>query len=545
MKIKTTIFLSLLFILGVAVKAQDTIVIGGDVPVDTSIVSTIKNNPDKVYKLKRGVRYYMNGVIESGDWHLKIIGETEPADLPPATLQPRVDEGANAPDYGIATEGDVTLKNLYFLNEPFGGREARGALNSKGSERRIEVDNCIFDYGFHIAIRNDGSLSSYFITNCLFKNIAFWANISNGKAFSIRQVDIGLDSIVIQNCTFSNMNNLMSGWGANVKFYKFDHNTAFNILKLPNEISQHCVEVEITNNIFYNVAVIGHAENPAPGGASWNNYYSDTDTTQLKSGWFRIQEDIRPDTIFAEDGTTAEYIFADQSRTINWTNNDVYFSDKLTSFWDTSSNYESQPFMNDTVAAWVANNDKYVVEDPLSIDPEFTILPNTIDSLILKVQQATDGTTPHTDIYYMKTDPNGAIQWPLELDFSFPTTSALYTASTEGGPIGDRRWFPNYVPVGVEEQIVGKLSGFDLSQNYPNPFNQWTTISYTLPKATNVNLTVFDISGKKVFTVVDKDRQESGRHNIDFNAQNLPAGVYYYRLAAGEFQGVCKMILFK
>ncbi len=61
MKIKTTIFLSLLFILGVAVKAQDTIVIGGDVPVDTSIVSTIKNNPDKVYKLKRGVRYYLNG----------------------------------------------------------------------------------------------------------------------------------------------------------------------------------------------------------------------------------------------------------------------------------------------------------------------------------------------------------------------------------------------------------------------------------------------------------------------------------------------------
>jgi len=314
MKIKSTILLVSLFLLGVVAKAQDTIVIGGDVPVDTSIVSTIKDNPDKVYKLKRGVRYYLNGVIESGDWHLKIIGETEPADQPPATLQPRVDEGANAPDFGIVAEGDVTLKNIYFLNEPFGGREARGALNTKGSEKRIEVDNCIFDYGFHIGIRNDGSMSSYFITNSLFKNIAFWNNISNGKAFSIRQVDIGLDTVVMQNCTFSNMNNLMSGWGGNVKYYQFDHNTVFNIMKMPNEISEHCVEAEITNNIFYNVGVIGHSDTPPPGGAGFVNYYNETDTVQLKMGWFRILKDIRPDTVFAEDGTTPEYIFAEQTR---------------------------------------------------------------------------------------------------------------------------------------------------------------------------------------------------------------------------------------
>jgi hypothetical protein len=355
------------------------------------------------------VRYYLNGVIESGDWHLKIIGETEPADQPPATLQPRVDEGANAPDFGIVAEGDVTLKNIYFLNEPFGGREARGALNTKGSEKRIEVDNCIFDYGFHIAIRNDGSMSSYFITNSLFKNIAFWNNISNGKAFSIRQVDIGLDTVVMQNCTFSNMNNLMSGWGGNVKYYQFDHNTVFNIMKMPNEISEHCVEAEITNNIFYNVGVIGHSDTPPPGGAGFVNYYNETDTVQLKMGWFRILKDIRPDTVFAEDGTTPEYLFAEQTRKIYWTNNDVFFSEDVTAFWDTSSIYGPQPFMNDTVAAWIANNDNYLVDDPLSVDPQFTILPNSIDSLIKKCQQASDGIQPQADIYYLPTDPNGAV----------------------------------------------------------------------------------------------------------------------------------------
>jgi hypothetical protein len=340
------------------------------------------------------------------------------------------------------------------------------------------------------------------------------------------------------------MNNLMSGWGANVKYYQFDHNTAFNVIKLPNEISEHCVEVEITNNIFYNVGVLGHADSPPPGGAGWINYYNETDTTKLKNGWLRILEDLRPDTIFAANSTTPEYIFAAQNRKIDFSNNDWFFSEKVTNFWDTSSVYTSQPFMNDTIAAWVANNDSYVVENPMTIDPGFTILPTSTDSLLKKLQQAKDGISPHADIYYMPTDPNGLVQWPLELDFSYPTSSALYTAATDGGPIGDLRWFPDYVPVGIKGKIAD-ISGYDLSQNYPNPFSQITTISYTLPKSSDVSLRVFDISGKVVSTLINKESQESGKHSFDFNSKSLASGIYYYRLDTDEYSGVRKMVLLK
>lgn len=83
-----------------------------------------------------------------------------------------------------------------------------------------------------------------------------------------------------------------------------------------------------------------------------------------------------------------------------------------------------------------------------------------------------------------------------------------------------------------------------MSQNYPNPFNPSTKISYSLPKDEYVTLNVYNIAGKEVAKLVDGQRS-AGEYSVAFNAAELASGVYFYKLNAGSFSQIKKMILTK
>ena len=85
---------------------------------------------------------------------------------------------------------------------------------------------------------------------------------------------------------------------------------------------------------------------------------------------------------------------------------------------------------------------------------------------------------------------------------------------------------------------------FSLSQNYPNPFNPITNIKYQTPINSFVTLKVYNILGKEVATLVN-DNKPAGFYTVAFNASSLPSGVYFYKLTAGEFTDVKRMILVK
>lgn len=85
---------------------------------------------------------------------------------------------------------------------------------------------------------------------------------------------------------------------------------------------------------------------------------------------------------------------------------------------------------------------------------------------------------------------------------------------------------------------------FILSQNYPNPFNPTTTINYQLARNSRVRLTVSNILGRRVATLVDENEQK-GTHMVTFNASQLASGVYFYRLQPGSKAFVKKMLLMK
>ncbi len=95
----------------------------------------------------------------------------------------------------------------------------------------------------------------------------------------------------------------------------------------------------------------------------------------------------------------------------------------------------------------------------------------------------------------------------------------------------------------IEVDLNG-MKSFSLEQNYPNPFNPSTVISYQLPVIGNVSLRVYDILGSEVATLVNEE-QQPGYYEVTFNGSNLAGGMYIYRLSAGSYVSVKKMLMIK
>ena len=102
---------------------------------------------------------------------------------------------------------------------------------------------------------------------------------------------------------------------------------------------------------------------------------------------------------------------------------------------------------------------------------------------------------------------------------------------------------------GIDTRLPGVAEAFELKQNYPNPFNPTTTINYSLKQTVDVKLTIYNVLGQEVRTLVNR-RQEAGYQSIVWDGLNnygarAASGVYIYRIEAGDFVQAKKMILMK
>ena len=109
------------------------------------------------------------------------------------------------------------------------------------------------------------------------------------------------------------------------------------------------------------------------------------------------------------------------------------------------------------------------------------------------------------------------------------------------GAVIDGNIYGNVTSAENEELVI---QNFSLEQNFPNPFNPATTINYNLDINSFVNLGIYNIIGEKVETLVN-EFQKSGNHKINFNASNLPSGIYFYKLVSNKRVLVKKMSLIK
>jgi hypothetical protein len=149
--------------------------------------------------------------------------------------------------------------------------------------------------------------------------------------------------------------------------------------------------------------------------------------------------------------------------------------------------------------------------------------------------------------------PNAASQFVMIDTVYDPRNGSI----SFGGPRGDwdltpavRRGFFRYGTVGIGDGPTASLpTEFGLKQNYPNPFNPETNIQFMVPQGSNVSIEIFNILGQKVKKLVSEFK-DAGIYSVRWDGanedgQNVPSGVYFYKMVAGDFAQTNKMIMLR
>ena len=188
----------------------------------------------------------------------------------------------------------------------------------------------------------------------------------------------------------------------------------------------------------------------------------------------------------------------------------------------------ARPYLEENVVAAInfSSEQKTVFLDPSSV-----------------MELTTDGPITYTHLFADSSfvDPLDGFEITLA-----PYETAVFVANS-GAPVEfelpELPTLPfNAVYTGTEELVGKGVDKFQLNQNYPNPFNTRTQISYTIPQNGHVKIQVFDILGRVIETVVD-NVQASGQHQVEYIANNIPAGVYFVRLESNGHTGTKTMVI--
>lgn len=195
------------------------------------------------------------------------------------------------------------------------------------------------------------------------------------------------------------------------------------------------------------------------------------------------------------------------------------------------------------------------------------------DSIHVTVSAANIGSAPYTleltncDVGYIVDSSNPVVHLPCSLviiptvvspgdsvEWSYlppyPVTKDSLTVGehsivglVNGYGLSDTLWV-SVTTLSAIRSVPSAPQGYALENAYPDPFNPSTTIDYRLSARSRVVLTIYDVLGRKVATLVDK-LQNAGLHSVTFNADRLPSGVYFDKLEAGPFKETKKFLLLK
>ncbi len=189
---------------------------------------------------------------------------------------------------------------------------------------------------------------------------------------------------------------------------------------------------------------------------------------------------------------------------------------------------------------WIVTNSIFSTFTGSSADDCIRPGDNAADSLAFCILHSDVGLHKDWEVVADTSTADPLFTDPENGDLTLQLGSPALTMAADGGAIGDPRWVSG--TTGIKKNVTVAPVDFKLSQNYPNPFNPTTRISFTLTTADYTTLTVHNMLGQVIATLVDKNTQ-SGNHELTFNAAGLPSGVYFYQIKSGQHTSVRKMIL--
>jgi hypothetical protein len=413
-----------------------------------AIAQDTERPADRVYVLKRNDICYNADTMENSGFHLRIIGEAEPADEFPATIQMVEADGGTA--RMLRGVGDLTIKNVWISGQnTTGSTTSYHPIQFEGNGRRIVFDNVVFERNnFHI-MGVTGANNKVYVTNSVYRNFINTTQQWEGRGI---RFEAGADTLVMENNTFLNIGHtVVQSEARPIEYVRFVHNTVVNVGRTLNS-GGIWKEAYFANNLVINP--FWHGE--------FDGDFTETRATAF-AGFFSVEE-LPP-----AFGTDLE-------RAVLYANN-AHWRDPAFQTWYDARNLIAQPLFNSVIrdgfpAARTTQDffntlDNFVARDNWWNDlnpgvvsytqaPTVDLFPETsipLSQLLPKMQQTMNtlragSTTPNWNDAWL-WDPGrdpleydaGGFVWPLPEDLSY-TNQTLRTGSVQGLPLGDLNWFP-------------------------------------------------------------------------------------------------------
>jgi len=503
----------------------------------------------KVYKLLRGNQYIIQTTTEIPG-RLALVADKPDLDNPPPQIIP-MNDGETGFPWRMFAGGPFTMKNIHFtaMNPSTGTNQSwQVYMQLKTNGERTIIDGCYFEYlnAHLLQVKNDGN--KIYMTNNFYSNgghsepHVWHGNFYNSEAFM-------QDTLVIKNNTYINTpGNLVNIRQQMTRYVEISNNTLINTGG-HLFFTTFWTETVIKNNLFYNV--FGRGENDAerasqePDGLAFSIINVDT-----LAGEFEMK-----DTTWYEK---------ESERRIEVKNNYYGWDDEIEAIWEGRDTVYAPQWMNSRTIAMFADDVNY----PLFIEennetkaslgiPTFeTPIPTTPDFIRWLDEGCWGNPQDATIRFAWEADgadiPNIDLNWPPLEDLRL-TSSAF--VGDDGLPLGDQNWYADRAvrwdmtgwgrdPVGISESYINN-STLKL-QGYPNPFTNETRIELSLDRVENVSLSVYDITGRRVATLM-AGQKGAGSHSVIWNGTDsagdeLPGGMYLLRLETDSQLATSRMI---
>lgn len=443
----------------------------------------------------------------------------------------------------VLNGGHIVMKDIcitgYYEPEPDRIDGVQGGLiQTSAIGSSIILDGVILSNTNGNHVRTNQNTTKVIVTNSIFANMGALttSNLGAGKGFDLREATC--DTFLLVNNTFVNFqdrairhynfSNPTAGTGA-IKYGVINQNTFINGMSYHGLLSLGDVGdyMQITNNLFVDAFALGEDPTDASRAAEWAN-----------TGEFYPNGNNRMMWVFSAPNDSTQWVISNNYYTITpegqaWLNDNHFglgpFGPGSPLSWHINSRLGA-----DSVSAFIQENGITLVEKPALMTNMMTWYVNPAGA------NRTKETTNFNRLLH-DYDRRPIAYYRDTFNAAYQTTSAAYTGSTSGRPVGDINWFPEFTNVNPMENVP---TSFVLDQNYPNPFNPTTNISFQIEKAGYTTLTIYNVLGQKISTLLSKELSP-GKHSVDFNAAGIPSGVYLYKLDSGELTSTKKMVLMK
>jgi len=471
------------------------------------------------YILRRGATYLVSGPFENHGWKLTIKAEDGSGDRP--IIRAYQDQNGDIAWSMIGLYGDVDVKSIFVDGQPsnLDQQPVAWSFVSNGEGANLTFEDCIFANDGQGAVGVWNAANKVKINNCKFYDMGNLAydDFGCGRGVDCRSSEI--NSLEITDNTFvNNIDRILRHRGGSgvLKKVVFDHNTIVNSASYHGFIELGNVgnSVQITNNLIVDGMGFGADQ---------------SDATRLTELDAHGEKDASGNPLMVWVGS-----IPNDTTTYTISKNIYTVSPKLQAFY-TSVGVNEGP---DQILTAHIKNKLGGAAATAWVKKDFTLpeIPAALNEVYAWYYSATGADKQKVTTTEVNYDIKSYDYWLNTLNCQYSVSDPAFNG-TDDVAVGDPYWESSVI-TGVKDLASTSIN----LVSYPNPFAEQAILRFNLEKSSDVNISIFDITGKAVRTV-KAGNFVAGENSIVIQKGNMNSGVYFLKMDAASNHGVLKMIV--